>query len=155
MSAPQKTRAGKDQGKRRRQGGDGSPGGRRRTRGPARERTAFEWTLLVVALAAIGVVLSGLFVYAAGRSGGQAELALQARDTGVRSGGNRQVELTVRNTGGAAAEQVVAEVTMGAESREVTLTRIPKDDEATAMVWFPAGIPGTPQAELLSYNEPS
>ena len=128
--------------------------GKRTGRGLRRKRTPFEWTLLVVALLAIGAVLAGLFVYAGEPSGGEAELELQVGVTGRHEGGP-QVELTVRNTGGSAAEQVVAEVTMGSESREVTLTRIPRDGEATAVVTFPAGTSGTPQAELLNYNQPA
>lgn len=43
---------------------------------------------------------------------------------------------------------------MGPEVREVTMIRIPKDDELTATVIFPAGTSGTPEAELLSYVQP-
>jgi uncharacterized protein (TIGR02588 family) len=119
-----------------------------------RKRTPFEWVLLLVALAAIGTIVVGLFLYAGHKAGGEAELVVEAVDTGKPVDGAPQVEVTVRNVGGSGAEEVVTEVTMGAETREVTMTRIPKDDEATAIVSFPPGTTGTPEAELLSYNQP-
>lgn len=119
-----------------------------------RKRTPFEWVLLLVALAAIGTIVVGLFLYAGHKAGGEAELVVVAVDTGKPVDGAPQVEVTVSNVGGSGAEEVVTEVTMGAETREVTMTRIPKDDEATAIVSFPPGTTGTPEAELLSYNQP-
>jgi uncharacterized protein (TIGR02588 family) len=107
-----------------------------------------------VALLAIGSVVTGLFRYAGLKSGGEADLSIEVQDTGTRVDGGAQVEVTVRNTGGSGAEQVVTEVKMGDETREVTMTRIPKDDEASALVVFPPGTAGTPEAELLSYNQP-
>ncbi len=119
-----------------------------------RHRTPFEWGLLTTALFTIRVVLTGLFFYADKRAGGEAELTVKVRDTGKQFEGGRQVELTVRNTGGAGAEEVVTEVTMGSETREVSMVRIPKHDESKAIVSFPPGISGKPEAELLSYVEP-
>ena len=119
-----------------------------------RQRTPFEWVLLAIASASIGAVIVGLFLYAGHKAGGEAELTLEVADTGKEFQGGPQVELTVRNTGGSGAEEVVTEVTMGEESREVTMVRIPKDDEASAIVTFPEGTTGTPEAELLSYNTP-
>lgn len=119
-----------------------------------RERTPFEWILLVVALGSIGTVVIGLFLYAGRKAGGEAELVAEAVDTGKPVEGAPQVELTVRNTGGSGAEEVITEVTMGEETREVTMARIPKDDEGTATVSFPPGTTGTPEAEILSYNQP-
>jgi uncharacterized protein (TIGR02588 family) len=119
-----------------------------------RERTPFEWILLLVALGSIGTIVVGLFLYAGHKAGGEAELVAEATDTGKPVDGAPQVELTVRNVGGSGAEEVLTEVTMGEESREVTMVRIPKDDEATAIVSFPAGTTGTPEAEILSYNQP-
>lgn len=139
---------------RRKPSSKSSDSGKRAVRGLRRKRTPFEWTLLVVALLAIGAVLLGLFVYAGEPSGGEAELQLQVGVTGRHEGGP-QVELTVRNTGGSSAEQVVVEVTMGSQSREVTLTRIPREGEVGAVVTFPAGTSGTPEAELLNYNQPT
>ena len=119
-----------------------------------RERTPFEWVLLAIASASIGAVIVGLFLYAGHKAGGEAELTVEVTDTGKEFQGGPQVELTVRNNGGSGAEEVVTEVTMGEESREVTMVRIPKDDEASAIVTFPEGTTGTPEAELLSYNTP-
>jgi uncharacterized protein (TIGR02588 family) len=119
-----------------------------------RDRTRFEWALLAVAVLAIGSVVIGLFRYAGQKSGGPADLSVEVEDTGTQVGGGPQVEVTVRNTGGSGAEHVVTEVKMGDETREVTLTRIPKDDEASALVVFPPGTTGAPEAELLSYNQP-
>ncbi|HEX2150298.1 MAG TPA: hypothetical protein VHI31_09030 [Actinomycetota bacterium] len=119
-----------------------------------RERTPFEWVLLAVASASIGAVIVGLFLYAGHKAGGEAELTVEVTDTGKMFQVGPQVELTVRNMGGSGAEEVVTEVTMGEESREVTMVRIPKDDEASAVVTFPEGTTGTPEAELLSYNTP-
>jgi uncharacterized protein (TIGR02588 family) len=119
-----------------------------------RERTPFEWALLAVALAAIGTVIVGLFLYAGHKAGGEAELQIEVVDTGKTVDGGPQVEVTVKNVGGSGAEEVVTEVTMGEEAREVTMVRIPKDDEASALVTFPEGTTGTPEGELLSYNTP-
>ena len=119
-----------------------------------RERSPFEWILLLVALGSIGTVVVGLFLYAGHKAGGEAELEAEAVDTGKPVEGAPQVELTVRNTGGSGAEEVITEVTMGEETREVTMVRIPKDDEGTATVSFPPGTTGTPEAEILSYNQP-
>jgi uncharacterized protein (TIGR02588 family) len=122
--------------------------------GLKRDRTPFEWALLAVAVVAIGSVVVGLFRYAGQKSGGQAELTVEVQGTGKQVDGGPQVEVTVRNSGGSGAEQVVTEVKMGGETREVTMTRIPKDDHGTALVTFPAGTSGTPEGELLSYNQP-
>lgn len=119
-----------------------------------RDRTPFEWALLAVALAAIGTMIVGLFLYAGHKAGGEAELQIEVVDTGKTIAGGPQVEVTVRNVGGSGAEEVVTEVTMGEETREVTMVRIPKDDEASALVVFPEGTTGTPEGELLSYNTP-
>ncbi|CAN5886796.1 hypothetical protein BH23ACT12_BH23ACT12_12210 [soil metagenome] len=119
-----------------------------------RERTPFEWALLLISLAVIGTIIVGLFLYAGHKAGGEAELSVEVADTGEMFEGGPQVEVTVRNTGGSGAEQVVTEVTMGEQTREVTMARIPKDDEASAVVTFPAGTTGTPEGELLSYNTP-
>lgn len=119
-----------------------------------RERTPFEWALLAIALAAIGTVIVGLFLYAGHKAGGEAELEIEVAGTGKTVAGGPQVEVTVKNVGGSGAEQIVTEVKMGEETREVTMTRIPKDDEASALVAFPEGTTGTPEGELLSYNTP-
>jgi uncharacterized protein (TIGR02588 family) len=119
-----------------------------------RERTPFEWALLAVALAAIGTMIVGLFLYAVHKAGGEAELEIEVVDTGKKVAGGPQVEVTVKNVGGSGAEEVVAEVKMGEETREVTMVRIPKDDQASSIVVFPAGTTGTPEGELLSYNTP-
>lgn len=119
-----------------------------------RERTPFEWALLTVALATIGTVIVGLFLYAGHKAGGEAELQVEVVDTGKTVDGGPQVEVTVKNAGGSGAEEIVTEVKMGDETREVTMKRIPKDDEASAIVTFPEGATGTPEGELLSYNTP-
>lgn len=133
-----------------------SPSGRSssKTEGLKRDRTPFEWVLLLISLATIGTVIVGLFLYAGHQAGGEAELSVEITGTGEGFGGGPQVEVTVRNTGGSGAEQVVTKVTMGEQTREVTMVRIPKDDEASAVVTFPAGTTGTPEGELLSYNTP-
>ncbi|HVL50015.1 MAG TPA: hypothetical protein VM754_00755 [Actinomycetota bacterium] len=136
------------------EGGESSRPGPDENRGLKRNRTPFEWGLLATALVVIGTMVIGLFVYADKRAGGQAELRVEVRDTGRQHEGGPEVQLTVRNTGGAGAEQVTVEVQMGPEVREVTMIRIPKDDELTATVIFPAGTSGTPEAELLSYVQP-
>lgn len=119
-----------------------------------RQRTPFEWALLLVALAAIGTIVVGLFLYAGNKAGGEAELEVEVADTGKKFKGGPQIEVTVRNVGGSGAEEIVTEVKMGEETREVTMPRIAKDDEASAIVTFPAGTTGTPEGELLSYNTP-
>lgn len=119
----------------------------------SRERTAFEWALLLVSAVAIGTIVIGLLIYSGNQAGGEAKLVADIARAGTYRDGP-QFEITVRNTGGSGAEQVVAEVSLGPHSRLVTMLRIPKDDEASAIVTFPAGSAGDPELQLLSYNQP-
>lgn len=119
-----------------------------------RQRTPFEWILLALALSAIGAVLLGLLIYSGSESGGDARLEIEVADSGRVINGGPQVELTVTNTGGSGAENVVIEVEMGGEIREVTILRVPRDDKQRAAVAFPAGTSGTPEASLHSYLQP-
>lgn len=120
----------------------------------SRERTAFEWALLLVSAGAIGTIVIGLLIYAGNQAGGEAKLVAGFARAGTDRNGGPQFEVTVRNTGGSGAEQVVTEVSLGQDTRLVTMLRIPKDDEASAIVTFPAGSSGDPELQVLSYNQP-
>ncbi len=107
---------------------EGSGGSRRKTREPRlkRERTPFEWALLAVALAAIGTVSWACSSTPGTSPAGEAELQVEVADTGKRFNGGPQVEVTVNNVGGSGAEEIVTEVKMGEETREVTMPENPQ-----------------------------
>lgn len=107
-----------------------------------------------MSLTSIGAVLLGLLLYAGGTAGEQAELRAEAEVTERRVSGDPEVVVTLTNTGGAAAEEVVVEIRWGGETREISFTRVGKDEEITGSVIFPAGASGSPEVSVLSYNHP-
>ena len=119
-----------------------------------RERTPFERALLVVSVASIAAVLVGLFLYAGDTAGEQAALDLTVQRTGRQVDGGPEVLVTLTNQGGSGAEDVVVEVKIGEETREVSFVRIAKHEERTAAVIFPPEAQGTAEASILSYNYP-
>ena len=125
-----------------------------RSSGIGRERTPFEWALLVVSLAATLAVVVGLVVSGLSGPRGPADLRVSVADTGEPASGGRPLEVTVTNVGGTSAENVVIEVTVGEVVREVNLDLVAKGDEESAAVVVPADAAGTPHAEVVSYTNP-
>ena len=122
-------------------------------RGVRRSRTLFETIVLVVSLAAVSSIVIGLVLAAVSGTEGPAALRASIRATGAVESGGAVYELTVRNAGGETAENVVIEVTLGEETRELELLSVSKGDAETATVIFPSGSTGTPLVEVLSYHE--
>jgi uncharacterized protein (TIGR02588 family) len=122
-------------------------------RGARRSRTLFETIALAVSLAAVSSIVIGLVLAAASGAKGPADLRASIRATGVVLSGGDVYELTVRNVGGETAENVVIEITLGEETRELELLSVSKGDDETASVIFPSGGTGTPLVEVLSYHE--
>lgn len=129
-------------------------GSKTKARGIKRDRSPFELLLLTLSVAAIAAVVFGLFRYSADTAGDKASLTAQVEETGREVDGGSEVEVTVTNNGDSGAEDVVVEVTIGEEAREVSFVRIAKDEEKTGVVVFPPEAQGTPEVAILSYNYP-
>jgi len=122
--------------------------------GIGRERTPFEWGLLVVSLAATVAIVVGLVVSELSGHRGPVDLRVSVSDTGEPSSGGRPLEVTLTNVGGTSAENVIVEVTVGDVVREVNLDLVAKGDKESATVVVPTGAAGQPQAEVVSYTNP-
>lgn len=122
-------------------------------RGVRRSRTLFETIVLAVALAAVSSIVLGLVAARISGSRGAADLRASIRATGEAVSGGELYELTIRNVGGETAENVVIEITIGEETRELELLSISKGDDEKASIIFPSGSTGTPVVEVLSYHE--
>jgi uncharacterized protein (TIGR02588 family) len=122
--------------------------------GIRRERTPFEWTLLVVSLAATLAVVIGLLVSGLRGPHGPADLRVSVTDAGEPASGGRPLEVTVSNLGGTSAENVIVEVTVGDVVREVNLDLVAKGDKETAAVVVPTDAAGPSQAAIVSYTNP-
>jgi uncharacterized protein (TIGR02588 family) len=125
-----------------------------RSRGIGRERTPFEWALLVVSLAATLTVAAGLVVSELAGPHGPADLRVTVADAGEQASGGRPFEVTVANVGGTSAENVIVEVTVGDVTREVNLDLVAKGDTGSAAVVVPADAASSPHAEVVSYTNP-
>jgi uncharacterized protein (TIGR02588 family) len=122
--------------------------------GIRRERTSFEWTLLIVSLAATLAVVIGLLVSGLTGPHGPADLRVSVTDEGEPASGGRPLEVTVSNLGGTSAENVIVEVTVGDVVREANLDLVAKGDKETAAVVVPADAAGPSQAAIVSYTNP-
>ncbi len=114
-----------------------------------RERTAFEWAILGVSLAAIAAIVAGLLISSISYETGPADLSAVLKPEG--RGPNRFV-LTVTNRGGATAEDVHVNVSRESEAVEVEFRAVPKGDEEEAVVEI--GGSGKPTARVQSYQDP-
>lgn len=123
-------------------------------RGIGRERTPFEWALLVVSLAATLAVVAGLVVSGLAGPRGPADLRVTVADAGGPASGGRPLEVTVTNVGGTSAENVIVEVIVGDVTREVDLDLVAKGDTKSAAVVVPADATDEPRAEVVSYTNP-
>jgi uncharacterized protein (TIGR02588 family) len=124
------------------------------SRGIRRERTPFEWALLVVSLAATLAVVAGLVVSELAGPRGPADLRVTIADADEPASGGRPLEVTVKNVGGTSAENVIVEVTVGEVTREVNLDLVAKGDTESAVVVVPADAAGLPHAAVVSYTNP-
>jgi uncharacterized protein (TIGR02588 family) len=122
--------------------------------GITRDRTPFEWALLLVSLAAILTVVVGLVLSGLAGSRGPADLRVTIADTNEPASGGRPLEVIVRNVGGTSAENVVVEVSVGSVTREVNLDLVAKGDTESAAVVFPADAAGPIHTEVVSYTHP-
>jgi uncharacterized protein (TIGR02588 family) len=124
------------------------------TRGIRRERTPFEWALLVVSLAATLAVVAGLVVSELAGPRGPADLRVTIADADEPASGGRSLEVTVTNVGRTSAENVIVEITVGEVTREVDLDLVAKGDTESAVVVVPADAAGAPHAAVVSYTNP-
>jgi uncharacterized protein (TIGR02588 family) len=124
------------------------------SRGIRRERTPFEWALLVVSLAATLAVVAGLVVSGLAGPRGPADLRVTVADADQPASGGRPLEVTVTNVGGTSAENVIVEVTVGVVTREVDLDLVAKGDTESAAVVVPAEAAGPPRTQVVSYTNP-
>lgn len=113
-----------------------------------RDRTTFEWAILVVSVTAIVAIVVGLIAAAVGYDTGPPVLRAAVTRTDVP---NRFV-VDVRNEGGATAERVRVIVRRGRGSVEVELRDVPKGDNEEATVTI--GGRGRVTAHVQSYQEP-
>jgi uncharacterized protein (TIGR02588 family) len=124
------------------------------SRGIRRERTPFEWMLLLASLAATLAVVVGLAVSGLAGPRGPADLRVSITEADGSASGGRPLEITVTNVGGTSAENVILEVTVGDVVREVDLDLVAKGDTESAAVVVPASAEGLPRAEVVSYTNP-
>lgn len=124
------------------------------SRGIGRERTPFEWMLLLASLAATLAVVVGLAVSGLAGPRGPADLRVTITEADGSASGGRPLEITVTNVGGTSAENVILEVTVGDVVREVDLDLVAKGDTESAAVVVPASAEGLPRAEVVSYTNP-
>jgi uncharacterized protein (TIGR02588 family) len=122
--------------------------------GIKRERTPFEWALLLGSLAATIAVVVGLLVSGLAGPRGPADLRITIADANEPASGGRPLEVAVTNVGGTSAENVIVEVTVGDVTREVNLDLVAKGDTESAAVVVPADATGEPHAEVVSYTNP-
>lgn len=111
-----------------------------------------ERVIRLVSLAAIAIIVISLAVSGARVGSGPPDLRADVAPAGASSGGVTY-EVRVRNTGGETAENVTVDVTVGAETRTLTLTAVARDDEEAGVVVFPAGTTGSATAEVVSFSE--
>jgi uncharacterized protein (TIGR02588 family) len=123
------------------------------SRGLRRERTPFEWGLLLISLAATLAVVAGLVVSGLAGPRGPADLRVTVAEAGGLTSGGRSLDITVTNVGGTSAENVIIEVSVGAVTREVNLDLVAKGDTAYATVVVPADVADRPDAEVVSYSD--
>jgi uncharacterized protein (TIGR02588 family) len=125
-----------------------------KSRGSRRERTPFEWALLVVSLAATLAVVAGLVVSGLEGPRGPADLRVTVAEADQAASGGRPLEVTVTNVGGTSAENVIVEVTVGAVTREVDLDLVAKGDTESAAVVVPVEAAGSLRTHVVSYTNP-
>jgi uncharacterized protein (TIGR02588 family) len=111
----------------------------------------FDRIVLVAAGIAILLVVGGLIWYGMTSGGGPADLEPTIVDTGRTEGDERVYQVTISNKGGTTAEDLVVEVMLGDESREVQIRFVTKGDQEEVFVSIPGS--GTPEVRVVSYTE--
>ena len=129
-------------------------GARSRRSDLRRERTPFEWTILLLSIGTAVTLVVGLAVSEISGSDGPAELRVTAADVGGSRNGGRTLEVTVENVGGMSAENVIVQVTVDAQVREVHLPLVARGEHESATVVFPADAAGEARAGVVSYTHP-
>ena len=124
------------------------------SRGIRRERTTFEWALLVVSLAVTMAVVVGLVVSGLAGPRGPVDLRVALAEAYEPASGGRPLELTVTNVGGRSAENVIVEVNVGNVTREGNLDLVAKSDTESATIVVPADATGPAHANVVSYTNP-
>lgn len=117
-----------------------------------RERTPFEKGVLAVSILAVGSIIAGLLLASTTGAEGPPDLRVSVAETPINRSGGVVYAVTVRNVGGETAANVVIEVVVGGESREIELVSVAKGDEEEASAIFPPGTSGTARASVLSYH---
>ena len=117
-----------------------------------RGRTPLELSVLVASLVAIAVVVVGLVV--AGVTGGEGppDLKTSVDPVAVERSGGVVYQVAVENRGGESAENVVIEIVIGSETREIEILSVARGDQEEASVVFPPGTTGRSTARVLSYH---
>jgi uncharacterized protein (TIGR02588 family) len=123
-------------------------------RGISRERTPFEWALLLVSLAAALTLVVGLAIGGLTGATGPADLEVTIAEVEAPASGGRPLEVTIENVGGTSAENVIVEITVGDITREVNLDLVAKGETGSATVVVPADATATPHGEVVSYSNP-
>lgn len=113
-----------------------------------RQRTAFEWTILLASVAVIVAILISLASYSLSFKPGPPDLRVIVRPNSAEQG---QYVLTVTNRGGNSAEDVAVEVSLGDETQDVEFRVVAKGDSEEARVVMSGD--GQPQARIKSYKE--
>jgi len=116
--------------------------------GPLRQRTAFEWAILVISVAAIATIGVGLVLYSVQFEKRSAEIEISIEP----AIGENSFILSVENRGGTTAEDVVIEVARGDLTQLVEFRAIPKAGQEEATFYLEGT--GAPTASLVTFKEP-
>ena len=111
----------------------------------------FDRVVLIGSGVAILLVVAGLIWYGLTAGSGPADLEPAIVDTGRRKGGERVFQVTISNKGGTTAEDLVVEVTLEEESRDLQIPFVTKGDREEAFVSLPGA--GNPEVRVVSYTE--
>jgi uncharacterized protein (TIGR02588 family) len=125
----------------------------RRTR-LRRERTPFEWAILVLSIGTAATLVIGLAVSEVSGGNAAADLRVRAADVGGSSNGGRTFEVTVSNLGETSAENVIVEVTVDGHVREVHLPLVARGEHESATVVVPANAAGEARTSVVSFTHP-
>ena len=117
-----------------------------------RKRTPLELGVLVFSLAATAAVVTGLVAARLSGADGGPDLRASARPTGEERSEGAIYEVIILNAGGKTAENVMVEVAVGDEVRELEILSVAKGDDETATVVFPTGTRDQATVRILSYH---
>ncbi|MFA5889337.1 MAG: hypothetical protein WDA27_00040 [Actinomycetota bacterium] len=121
-------------------------------RGIRRERTPLEVAVLLVSAVAVAAIVIGLLLARIAGGNGPPDLRVSVAQTPIHRSGGAVYAVIVRNVGGETAANVVIEVVVGEETREISLVSVAKGDDEEAAAVFPSGTSGEPRATVTSYH---